>query len=317
MSQEKKYIALELDKIRPDTLLGCNLYLCANNNGQYILYKGKEMSVTLNDVNRLMSNNVLCVFVDSEDEDIVMDYLEGNLTYFLKSEDIPLEKKSKLFYDCATHRVKDILSNPESSGNLKKSKAIVENAVDYILSEQKALHSMMQLMSYDYHTYTHSVNVCTFSVALARFTGEKNKTVLRNIGLGALLHDVGKSRIPEDILNKRGPLNEEEMALIKKHPIYGLEIVENIMSHSGVIALIVVQHHEKCDGSGYPYGKEEGRIHTYSRMACVVDVFDALTTKRPYKDALSTFPAFSLMKDEMYSQLDLFFFNKFVQLLRK
>jgi putative nucleotidyltransferase with HDIG domain len=317
MSEEKQYITIELEKLRPDTLLGCNLYLRVNNNGQHILYKRKEMPVTLNDVNRLISNNVQCVFVDEEDEDIIMDYLESNLSYFLESEDIPLERKSELFYDCATHRVRDILSNPESSGNLKKSKAIVENAVNYIFSEQRALHSMMQLMSYDYHTYTHSVNVCTFCIALARFAGEKNKVVLKNIGLGALLHDVGKSRISEDILNKRGPLNEEEMALIKKHPIYGLEIVENMMPRSGVTALMVVQHHEKCDGSGYPYGKREGRIHFYSRMACVVDVFDALTTRRPYKDALSTFPAFRLMKDEMYGQLDFFFFNKFVQLLRK
>lgn len=313
----KEYVAIEMERIRPDTLVGCNLYLRLRDDGNAVLYKRRDMPVTFQEMERLISNNVRSLFVDAEDEHILREYVESNLSYYLQDENMSPEEKSSLFYECATYRVREILKDPESSENFKRSKVIVENAVNYILSEKKALHSLMQLMSYDYYTYTHSVNVCTFSVALARFAGEKSKTVLNNVGLGALLHDVGKSKIPGEILNKRGALTDEEMALIKKHPLFGLEIVGRILPYPGIVGLITVQHHEKCDGSGYPFGKNEGTIHPYGKMACVVDIFDALTTRRPYKEALKTFPALKLMKEELQGKLDNHFFNKFVRLLEK
>ncbi len=310
-------MALELEKLRPDTLLGSDLFLRQSDEGGYVLYKRKDMGVTQKDIERLIFNNVGALYVDAEDEDIVMDYLESNLNYLLESPELAPEKKSELLYDCATHRVKDVLSNPESSKNLKKSKDMVENAINYILAQEKALQSLMELMSHDYSIYAHSVNVCTLSVALAKFVGETSKTVLREIGLGALLHDVGKSKISEDILNKNGQLDEKEKALIMKHPLLGLEIIEKLIPAPGIIRLIVVQHHEKCDGSGYPYGLKGERIHKYSRLVCLVNMYDTLTTRGLYKNALKTFPALKLMIERMDRQLDPIFLNKFVQLLKK
>lgn len=310
-------MAIELERFRPDTLVGCNLYLRQGNDGHNVLYKRKGVRVMYQDIERLMSNNVRSLYVDAEDEHIIRNYLEDNLSHYLETPDKPVDKKSHLLYECATHRVKEVLENPKSSENVRRSKVIVENMVNYVFSETKALHSLMKIMSYDYYTYTHSVNVCTFCVALARFSGEKNRSVLREIGLGALVHDVGKVRIPEEITTKREPLSEEEMGLMKKHPLFGLEIVRESMSLSRNIEAIITQHHEKCNGTGYPFGKMESEIHRYAKLTCIADIFDALTTRRPYRRALRTFPALKLMKDEMDGELDINFFINFVYLLKK
>ena len=116
------------------------------------------------------------------------------------------------------------------------------------------------------------------------------------------------------ILSKKGPLTFVEREIMKKHPEKGYTILEKFGEVSNEIGIIVLQHHERYDGKGYPKGLKEGQIHLYAKICMIADVFDALTSYRPYKEKYSTFDALKIMKNEMSKNFDPEFFEKFVKL---
>ncbi|RME27387.1 MAG: HD domain-containing protein, partial [Candidatus Zixiibacteriota bacterium] len=142
---------------------------------------------------------------------------------------------------------------------------------------------------------THSVNVCTFSIALAQQLGFKDETFLNELGIGALLHDIGKSRITDRILNKRSALTPIEFEIMKKHPAWGVEILKetNVIPEASYYP--VLQHHERGDRRGYPQGLSLDEMHLYSRIVAIADSFDAMTTNRVYQKAMDSFPALKVL----------------------
>ena len=138
----------------------------------------------------------------------------------------------------------------------------------------------------DAYTHGHCERVATYGVAVAQAVG-LDADAQTTIRLGAYLHDVGKLRVPHEILNKPGPLTPAEFDIIKKHPEWGLELLQGI-DFPWDIRPIIVSHHEKYDGSGYPRGLKGAAIPLEAQIICIVDVYDALTTRRSYREALST-----------------------------
>ncbi|MFC1512341.1 HD-GYP domain-containing protein, partial [Candidatus Latescibacterota bacterium] len=128
------------------------------------------------------------------------------------------------------------------------------------------------------------------------------------------LHDIGKSLIPIRILNKKGTLSSIEWEIIKEHPDKGYRLLEKFGTISEEIEIIVLQHHERHDGNGYPRGLKGEQIHIYAKICMIADVFDALTSYRPYKEKYSTFDALKIMKNEMYKNFNPEFFEKFAKL---
>ncbi|MEA3297063.1 MAG: HD domain-containing protein, partial [candidate division Zixibacteria bacterium] len=155
-----------------------------------------------------------------------------------------------------------------------------------------------RVMSFDYAIYSHSVNVCTFSLALAQAAGMDSTKELTELGTGALLHDVGKIRISDSILNKRGSLDETEMETVRHHPQWGVEIIQETNLIPEVSYLPIRQHHEREDSSGYPDGADSDNVHIFSKIVAIADVFDAMTTERVYRHAVGAFPALKTMFTE-------------------
>ncbi len=144
--------------------------------------------------------------------------------------------------------------------------------------------------------YTHSVNVALISLMMADRLGldeEQQET----LAIGALLHDVGKLRIPRAILEKESSLSNEEMALMKKHSEFGLKLVA-ACGLPQEITDVIIQHHERLDGSGYPYGLQAGQISRLAEITMIADVIDAITSHRPYRPAWSISEALSLIKQD-------------------
>ncbi len=129
------------------------------------------------------------------------------------------------------------------------------------------------------------------------------------------MHDVGKTKISTDILNKNGKLTKEEFDIIKKHPELGVEILEETGIEFNEERIITLQHHENDDGSGYPYGLKKDKIHPCGKIARVIDVYDALTAKRSYADAIRPFAALVEMKDNMLNCFDTELFKEFIRFL--
>lgn len=161
----------------------------------------------------------------------------------------------------------------------------IEDIVSELSRNRDVMVNMTELSSHDNYTYSHSLNVAMLSILLG--AGMKlNRSDLVGLGTGALLHDIGKIHISKRILVKNGPLTDEEYAIVKKHPKDGYDYITKRFNISTKHALTILDHHEKYDGTGYPNGRSGTEISTYGRICAVADVYDALSSKRPYRNAL-------------------------------
>ncbi len=167
---------------------------------------------------------------------------------------------------------------------IKPIREVAESMVSSVMRNPDALVSLTQIKGFDEYTYTHSVNVGILMTSLAKEMGYAGET-LSEIGMGGLLHDIGKMRVPESILNKPGKLTDSEFAVIKRHPEFGLEIICTKSGVPDIAKKIIGQHHERFNGKGYPLGLSGPRIHEVALMSAVADVYDALTSDRVYKEA--------------------------------
>ena len=158
---------------------------------------------------------------------------------------------------------------------------LIENTVDSIFRNQDALLPLARLKSHDDYTFEHSVSVCALLVAFGRAM-QLPKEVIKALALGGLLHDVGKARIPEAILNKPGKLTEEEFFLMQKHVVLGVEVLQATDGIGELAMQVVSQHHERFDGTGYPQKRAGDGISLYGQMAAIVDVYDAISSERVY-----------------------------------
>lgn len=297
---EEKFIPILLDSIRIDSILNFDLFISIDGN--LILYRSADLAFTEKTRSKLLDNRVDKLYISSENKKDYQRYIEKNLNIILHDPKILEEKKAGILYETSTSLVKDILENPTLGENIERSKDLVENTLNFILKGRETFISLMSITTFDFYTYTHSVNVCTFSIALAQQVGFKDEEFLHELGVGALLHDIGKSKVSDRILNKRSQLNQIEFEIMKKHPKWGIDILSetNLISASSYYP--VLQHHERADRSGYPNGLALDEMHLYSKIVAIADTFDALTSERVYQKAMDSFPALKLMM----AQKDLF-----------
>jgi len=159
-----------------------------------------------------------------------------------------------------------------------------EEMVSSILRNPDALVSLAQIKGYDEYTYVHSVNVGILITSLVHTMGYTEEQLLE-AGIGGLLHDIGKMRVPERILNKPGKYTSEEFSIMKRHPENGINILKNANAISDFSKVVIIEHHERFNGKGYPRGISEKDIHEIGFIAAVADVYDAMTTDRIYRPA--------------------------------
>jgi putative nucleotidyltransferase with HDIG domain len=290
---EQKYLPIYLDSLRVDSILDFDLFLQVNN--ELVLYRAPNLPFTERTRQKLLDNRVDRLYVPYENRDKYQRYIEAHLDKILTDRTIQEEKKAAILYDTSTNLVKDVLNNPTLGENIHRSQALVANTVDHILKGRDAFLNLLKITSFDYYTYTHSVNVCTFSIALAQQMGIKDEQFMHELGVGALLHDIGKSRISERILNKKSTLTPIEFEIMKKHPKWGVDILTETNIVSPTIYYPVLQHHERGDRRGYPDGLSLDEVHIYSKIVAIADSFDAMTTRRVYQKAMETFPALRIM----------------------
>ncbi len=170
---------------------------------------------------------------------------------------------------------------------------LVEEISDSVTRNPGALISLARLKTADDYTYMHSVAVCALMIALGRQL-KIDENLIRRLGIAGLLHDLGKAMMPMDVLNKPGKLTDDEFRLMKSHPEEGYKLLQENSSVDDITLDVVLHNHEKTDGSGYPKGLKDSEISLYAKMGAVCDVYDAITSNRPYKAGWD--PAESLRK---------------------
>lgn len=201
-----------------------------------------------------------------------------------------------------------------SSIDIDHARILADRTVESIANNENAMVWMTLLKSKDEYTSYHSINVCVLSVLFGRHLG-LTEGELKVLGLGALLHDIGKMRVPVSILNKSARLEPAEMGVLRRHPEYGREILEESTAIPLQAKDIVYSHHERIDGSGYPRGLKGEQIELFPMIVSVVDVYDAMTSDRAYHLRISPHEALNLMYGWAASHFDEKLMEEFIRCL--
>lgn len=196
-----------------------------------------------------------------------------------------------------------LYNNSDSPEFSDTSTRITQDLMKAIDDNNSLAVDISALKTSDEYTFKHSVDVATMSMIIAKRLGMLQKDIY-NIGVAGLLHDMGKSKIPNEILNKPARLTDEEFAIMRQHSELGYRILKNKNEFKDEISIAVLQHHEKINGKGYPLGCNGDKIIPYARILSVADVYDALVTERPYKKSFSQRTAVEMIMS-MTEELDI------------
>jgi len=261
--------------LKPGYKVGRTIY---NSVGGILLNKG----VILTDryIRRLIHLGIPFVYVNDGISDVEVDDI--------------ITQETRV---AAVKQVKRILLEAKESGSLVIKPSLlydqVSNITKELLAKKSLMLNMIDLRAQDDYTFAHSVNVCVLALMTGISLGF-TRDQLAVLGVGALLHDVGKVHIPDEILNKPGKLTEEEFFIMKKHTNYGYEMIRLAKGLGQEPPIIAYQHHESYDGSGYPMGIKGDQFHEFAQIVAIADKFDALTANRIYRKAYPSHEAYEM-----------------------
>ena len=201
-------------------------------------------------------------------------------------------RQSRITMDNTTQYINQALEDARLGASIdtKKAKELVNDLTDQVMASSHALVWLTYLKSRDEYTANHCVNVCVLAISFGRCLG-LSKDQLNLVGLGGLLHDLGKMQTPDEILNKPGKLTPEEFAIMKQHPELGFKLLKDERDLSMEVLDIVLHHHERKNGYGYPDELPENKIPLLTQVVSIVDVYDAITSDRCYHDGMTPYDA--------------------------
>ncbi|MBN2140276.1 MAG: HD domain-containing protein [Desulfovibrionaceae bacterium] len=309
-----EYFPISTLTIIPGTVGQFDLFF--RREGKYLLYCPKGEGFNREQLAKVLE--VTEFYVPNGHKLEYESYLAKNLGDLLQNERVPLKERSKVFYAISSTVMKKALEtrlprqmNPKTHQELLS----VVRASLIFMSKEEALRSVSQFIAHTYQTYSHSINVMVLLLAVLQNMPDMDRQLLLDCGMGALLHDIGKTEVPVEILNKPPEdLSDQEWETVKTHPPKGMRICSSLDLSSAAIGCILF-HHEKMDGSGYPGGLKGEEIPLEVRALSVCNVYDALTTDRPFAKALAPFEALKVMKEEMPGAFDNRFYKRLVFVL--
>jgi len=244
-----------------------------NSRGEVLINRG--VTLTRSYIKKLLKLGIPALYII--DESLPEFYIEDVIDERTRVEAVKLARKILTGASPSKSTLNRVL--------LDEAKSTISSIIDQLLENSSLMVNLFDIRSLDEYLFGHSVNVCVLSLITGISLGY-NREKLMSLGMGALMHDMGKTLIPPRILNKPGPLDEDEFNLIKRHPEYGYAILANGDPQIRKIsALIAIQHHERYNGEGYPKGLNSAGIHEFSQIVGMADIFDAMTADRVYRKA--------------------------------
>lgn len=260
--------------LQAGVILGKPVY---NENGQVLISNGVPLTDRM--IRRLLEMDITYVYID----DPKTKDIESPKTISEKTRKEAIQAIEETFH--VMHNEKELNKAFAFNKIGKKFTSLIRNILRDVKSNKDVITLLSDVYSYDNYIFSHSLNVTIYTLALG-LELKLNDKQLEEIGIGAILHDVGKMIVPLEILTKPGRLNDQEFDAIKMHAEDGFKILRKIPNIPLVAAHCAYQHHERLDGSGYPRGLVGNDIHYYSRILAVTDVFDAVTSNRVYRSAM-------------------------------
>lgn len=309
---ETGFSPVRLDLLAAQTLAPCDLFRLLD--GEFVLVAGKAMPLGEGALRRLRGLGIDSLYVRSEEGATFFGAVRDALTGLVRNPAVAALDKAQAVHAACMEALRRVFIDPRAPF-IAQAGEVLAPTVDLILENEEATRHLIRLTAYDHATYVHSANVGIFSLALGRiFLGNSATDTLRQVGIGFFLHDLGKCAIPPEILFKPGALTDEEKSIVSRHPAEGWRMLEESGALPEEAATIVLQHHERDDGTGYPHGLKGEEIHPYARICRLADVYEALTSDRPYHQQHTTFQALKIMRDRVMADADQEMLRHFIAL---
>ena len=221
----------------------------------------------------------------------------------LPDTEVPTTVKTSLVYQGIAVTAKRVFSHPTATDLLAMTTQTATTVVREIVASPECLRPVITALRHDPGMFSHAANVCTYALGLGRLAGLKANDLI-DLGTGAFLHDVGMAKVPAEILRKPSPLSRRDRIAIERHPLWGAEALPIELRRRQPVHNIVMQHHERLDGSGYPSGLAGTQIDYLARVVALVDKFDAMTSPRIFREAMSPYEAMRLIREEMAGEFE-------------
>ncbi len=278
--QSLGYLPVATATLFPARDIQCDLFL-QRGGSDVELYRRGTYPLTVEDLDRLAGSGIDHLYIRAADADAYRSYLCNEV---LNQTSVPAPIRIAALREVTRVAFQEVLDGNDPNRAVDWASDLGRGLATMIADQAVKLNEVYDLLEHDYYTFTHVCNVCTYCVILAHELGLGDKHVLAQVATGALLHDLGKRHVPKDVLNKTDKPTEAEWQIIRSHPAVGYQELCHRADLSWAQLMMVYQHHERLDGSGYPSGAAQGDIHVWAKLCAVVDVFDALTCSRPYRD---------------------------------
>ena len=290
--------------LEPGQVLAREIYI---NDGVTLLNKGIEL--TQKYINKLKNKGIEQVYIKSEEE---KDEVNTTTTKIITPEKVidDTVTMAKKYVSKLNSCTQEIDSNEQNK---------IINLIDYLITkvfkDDDLIFNFQNINFLENDLFSHLSNVLVLSLAMGKRLNY-NKKRLHYLGIGAFLHDIGKIKVPSEILNKPGKLTPEEYEKVKQHTVHGYKLLKDIDTIPEISAKVAYQHHENCDGSGYPKGIAKRYINEYSRIVAIVDLFDSMITTRVYRDPIKTQEVIEYLYTQFTkNKIDKKLFKEFMELI--
>jgi HD-GYP domain-containing protein (c-di-GMP phosphodiesterase class II) len=294
-------VPVAVNTLQEQAEIAFDLYLWPSKSAPPRLYREKHVPLEPGDLLRLLDQGINTLYTRSSQAQQYRDHVRNTV---LADESIPAKDRYCVLTAATRTVLTASLEKRDFDGVLNVSADLGSDLVALVCGRRKILDELLMVMTHDYSTFTHLANVSVCCIVLAEAYGIRQRADVMEIAQGALLHDLGKLHIPAGLLNKAGRLTDEERAVMRRHPVTGFEELCMRPNLSWGLMMMAYQHHERCDGRGYPVGLVGKEIHEWARLCAVADVYDAMSRDRSYRKGASTEEMLDFLDRESNHSLD-------------
>lgn len=304
---------LHVCTLRPGTVLPFALY--TRIEGEYLVYRREGLPYGDAQRAAFLDNGIRTLYVAKDQLDTVWEYLRASIDQAVSDGNVPVAQRASLLYHTATELTKRALELPFSEANLESAQTVVDSSLKVLDHGKSALHALMREMESQPSLFQSALNACQYGLALAQAAGIRTPREMEAFGLGLLFMDLGMLQLPLALQRKEEPYSFDEWAVIKRHPAQGVEMMAGLPGITDFTRSIVIGHHERLDGTGYPQGLHDDELSLGLRIAGIADTFNTLTTRPGSRGQLGSFGALQIMKVEMRGRFDTRLLELFIHLL--
>ncbi len=296
---DSKYIPVKIGSFRTATRdITFDVYIqLSNDNFAHVFSRSTGL-----DYKRLahyIQKDVKFLYIKPDDAEAYKAFVEKTADQIFQDPSTPTEKKIATLLNMTEQNMTEIFAQLEIPDETAENTIkVVQNYVKLMFENPKSLTLILRLVSHGDYLYYHAIATATFSMFIAKATGQFNKRMLEIVGLGGFLHDIGCTQLPKEINDSESDLTEDQWKEMRKHPSIGLKMLENTANVADEVKYIVYQHHEQPSGNGYPNKLRGPKIYYPAKIVSIADSFSALISKRPFRPAYKVEEAVEIMMNE-------------------